>query len=235
MLCLVAGSLAFQLSPAPRPSGAASRIAAMADVLDNVEIDKPLSPLGNQVLVQLSKDDDQTNGGLFLPDSATEKPMEGTVLSVGPGAIHRLSGASVPNPIAPGDVVLLAEGVGESVVFNEAKCVFCDAADVLGKFEGGAMTLGSFEPTFDHILVKGEDMATETATGIALALDKNPNENKGEVMAVGAGKLNSQGSAMPMPVAVGEQLLYAEGAGFEAEIEGKVYKVVSSDDCIAKW
>jgi len=234
MLALLSSVPSFQLSAAARPSPA-PRIV-MADTLDNVVIDKPLTPLRTQVLVKLAKADDTTDGGLFLPDTATEKPKEGVVVATGPGGMHRLTGAAIPNPLAPGDVVLLAEGAGEEVVFNEEKHIFCDAlADVLGKFEGGVLELASFQPAGDRILVKGADAVTETSTGIALALDSDPNENQGEVLAVGTGKVSSEGGVLPVNVAVGDQLLYAEGAGSEARIEEKVYTVVSSSECLAKW
>jgi len=208
---------------------------AMQYQLNNFMLDGPLTPLNNQVMVKLSKVDEKTTGGLFLGSAATEKPKEGVVIAAGPGYTHPETGKLIPNPLKEGMLVLLADFTGEKVDYNGDKHIFVDADNVLGYCETPTMQLSAFTPTLDKLLLAVQEAAKETTTGIALALDEDEDNNQGEVVAVGAGKMNSQAEALSPLIAVGENVLYAKGMGLETTIDSKKYLIVSAADCLAKW
>merc|ERR1711964_416133 len=106
---------------------------------------------------------------------------------------------------------------------------------VLGVFEAGSPTVGNFKPLADRVLVKLEEAASETSSGIALATEGSEEPTQGEVMAVGAGLFSSQGELMPTGITPGDSVVYTKYAAADAMIEGKVYKVVPASQCLAKW
>jgi len=235
---LVTSALGYQLAARRvdfRPPISVTAVAMETFTLNNYVLDGPPSPLDNQVLIKLNKVEDKTDGGLFVPNAQTERPKEGTVVSVGPGYYHPVTGTLIPNPFKPGDLVLLDEWKGEKVEYNREKHVFCDALDVLGKFAGASPVVAEFAPTADTVLVATAESATETTSGIALALDESDDDNKGEVVAVGEGKVSSEGAALPMSLSVGDNVLFAPNSAKEVTIDNKKYKLVSSPNCLAKW
>ena len=145
-----------------------------------------------QILVKQSKMADVTTGGLFMPADSTEKPSEGLVVLAGPGTTHPETGKLIPNPCKEGDLILLSEYVGEKVDYCGDKHSFVSASEVLGVFDGGSPVVGSFKPLQDRVLVKLQDSATETASGIALASENADEPTQGEVIAVGEGLVTSQ-------------------------------------------
>jgi len=236
-LALAAATLSYQLSP-PVARGTAHR--AMTVVmeeykLNNYMLSGPMSPLGDQVLVKQSKMSDQTTGGLFVPAASTEKPTEGVVVLAGPGTMHPDTGKLLANPCKPGDLVLLNEFSGEKVDYCGQKHTFVSAGEVLGIFEGGEPVVGAFKPLQDRVLVKLEEAASETTSGIALATEGDDEPTQGEVMAVGEGKFTSQGELVPVGISAGESVIYTKYAGASVNIEGKPYKVVTAAECLAKW
>ena len=89
-------------------------------------------PLGNRVVVEPSEGDEQvTSGGIFIPDTAKEKPQEGNVVAVGPGRMTD-DGKRMPMEIAVGDVVIYSkyagteykEGATEYLVLREDDVLF---------------------------------------------------------------------------------------------------------------
>jgi len=76
-----------------------------------------IKPLGNRVLVQRSKAQ-TSKGGILLPDSAQEKPKEGTVIAVGPGKIND-NGETEAMHVKAGDCVLFSSYAGTEVSHHE--------------------------------------------------------------------------------------------------------------------
>ena len=76
---------------------------------------------------------------------------------------------------------------------------------------------------------------TETATGIALAGVEEDDGNQGVVAAVGPGKARPDGTLATPTVAKGDSVVYKSYAGTDATIEGKFYKIVVEEECLAKW
>src|SRR5437667_12853417 len=73
-----------------------------------------LKPLGDRVVVKPKPKDEVTSSGIFLPDTASEKPQEGSVLSVGPGRVLD-NGKRVEMDVKAGDSVLFARYAGSEV------------------------------------------------------------------------------------------------------------------------
>lgn len=90
------------------------------------------------------------------------------------------------------------------------------------------------QPLADHIIVKPR-RETETPTGIVIpdtALDSK--SDRGEVLAVGPGRLQEDGTRAPMDVAVGDTVLFAKYAADEIEVDGATYLVLTQLDVKAK-
>ena len=235
-LLLALPTLSYQLSTPPTVRGTAARAAlAMEYKLNNYILPGPMTPLANQVLVKLSKTSDVTTGGLFMPSSSTEKPTEGVVVLSGPGSAHPDTGTLMPNPVKEGDLVLLNEYSGEKVDYCGEKHTFVSSDEVLGVFDGGVSAVENFQPLKDRVLVKLEEAASETSSGIALATEGSEEPTQGEVLAVGPGKLTSQGEVVPTGINPGESVIYGRFAATDATISGTTYKVVTAGSCLAKW
>lgn len=198
-------------------------------------LEKPVEPLNNQVLVRLRKMQEQTGGGLFVPTAEVEKPKEGLVVAAGPGRYHQETGNLMPCPVKEGELVLLADFVGEKVDYNGEKHIFVDADTLLGSFENKEISHTAFRPLGDRVLVEIEAKPTETTTGIALSLDEDDDPNQGTVISVGAGKVQPSGEVKPVGIEPGSNIMFTRYTGSEAEMDGKRFKIVEEKDLLAKW
>ena len=88
-----------------------------------------IKPLGNRVLVKRSKAP-TTKGGILLPDSAQEKPKEGTVVAVGPGKLDE-NGKHETMDVQVGDLVLFSAYSGTEVK-GEEEMIILSQDDILG-------------------------------------------------------------------------------------------------------
>jgi chaperonin GroES len=94
-----------------------------------------LKPLGDRVVVKPKGRDEQTRGGIILPDTASEKPQQGEVLSVGPG--RRLdNGSLVALDLKVGDMVLFAKYSGTEFKHEDDELLILNERDVLAVIEG---------------------------------------------------------------------------------------------------
>ena len=92
-----------------------------------------IKPLEDRIVVQPSDAEQTTASGLVIPDTAKEKPQEGTVLAVGPGRFE--DGARVPLDVAVGDVVLYSKYGGTEVKHGGEEYLVLSARDVLAVIE----------------------------------------------------------------------------------------------------
>ena len=77
-----------------------------------------LQPLHDKIVVELIKSETITASGIIIPDSATEKPSQGTVTAVGPGK-HDAKGNFIPVTVKPGDRVLFSKTAGQQLKVND--------------------------------------------------------------------------------------------------------------------
>jgi chaperonin GroES len=91
-----------------------------------------IQPLEDKILVQANEAETTTASGLVIPDTAKEKPQEGTVLAVGPGRVDD-NGNRVPLDVAEGDVVIYSKYGGTEVKYSGQEYLILSARDVLAK------------------------------------------------------------------------------------------------------
>ena len=94
-------------------------------------------PLGDRVLVRRVEEEEKTKGGIIIPDSAKEKPQEGEVIGVGPGARDD-NGKLQPLDVKVGDRILFGKWSGTEVKLDGEELLIMKESDILGIIEGGA-------------------------------------------------------------------------------------------------
>ena len=94
-------------------------------------------PLHDRVVVRRIDAEEKTSGGIIIPDTAREKPQEGEVVAVGPGARDD-SGALVALSVAPGDHILFGKWSGTEVRIDGEELLIIKESDILGVIEGTA-------------------------------------------------------------------------------------------------
>ena len=98
-------------------------------------IAKSLRPLGDRVVIQPSAREEMTKSGIVLPDTAKEKPQEGTILSVGPGKILE-DGKRETMDVKKGDKVLYAKYAGTEFKIDDEELLIVSQKDILAIVEG---------------------------------------------------------------------------------------------------
>jgi chaperonin GroES len=92
-------------------------------------------PLGDRVVVRRVQEDQKTPGGIIIPDTAQEKPQEGEVISVGPGALDE-NGKRVVPEVKSGDFVLFGKWSGTEVKIDGEELLIMKESDIMGILEG---------------------------------------------------------------------------------------------------
>ena len=88
-------------------------------------------PLGDRVVIEPVKREEKTAGGIYLPDSVKEKPMEGTVISVGKGA-RDSQGNIIPMELKAGDKIVFGKWAGTEVKIDGKEFLIMKESDVMG-------------------------------------------------------------------------------------------------------
>jgi chaperonin GroES len=94
-----------------------------------------LKPLDDRIVVKPNEAETQTASGLVIPDTAKEKPQQGTVLAVGPGKRAETSGELIPVGIEEGQTVLYSKYGGTEVTVEGDELLVLNARDVLAIVE----------------------------------------------------------------------------------------------------
>ena len=94
-----------------------------------------VKPLGDKVLVKPNTSEEKTSGGIVLPDSAKERPQEGTVVSVGTGRILD-NGQKVEIGVKAGDVVIYSKYGGTEIKIEGKEHLILDESSILAIKEG---------------------------------------------------------------------------------------------------
>ena len=93
-----------------------------------------LKPLHDRVLVERVEQEDRTKGGIIIPDTAQEKPMEGKVVSVGGGARNE-NGQVVALDVKKGDRILFGKWSGTEVKIDGKELLIMKESDIMGIIE----------------------------------------------------------------------------------------------------
>jgi chaperonin GroES len=90
-----------------------------------------ISPLEDRVVIRPSEEGETMRGGLYIPDTAKEKPTQGEVIAVGPGRFEK--GVRVPVDVKVGDTVIYGKYSGTPFTIDGKEVMIIKASDVLAK------------------------------------------------------------------------------------------------------
>jgi chaperonin GroES len=93
-----------------------------------------IKPLGDRVVVKPEPAEEKTASGLFIPDTAKEKPQRGTVLAVGPGKVE--NGNKIEMTVSAGDTVLYGKYSGTEITMDGDDVLIMRESDILGIVNG---------------------------------------------------------------------------------------------------
>ena len=94
-------------------------------------------PLHDRVVVKRVAEEEKTKGGIIIPDTAKEKPMEGEIVAVGPGARDE-KGALVALDVKAGDRILFGKWSGTEIKLDGVEYLIMKESDIMGIVEGSA-------------------------------------------------------------------------------------------------
>lgn len=94
-----------------------------------------IKPLEDRILVQSLEAEQTTASGLVIPDTAKEKPQEGTVIAVGPGRFDESGNSRIPLDVKVGDVVIYSKYGGTEVKYAGSEYLLLNARDILAIVE----------------------------------------------------------------------------------------------------
>jgi chaperonin GroES len=94
-------------------------------------------PLHDRVVLRRIEEDERTKGGIIIPDTAKEKPQQGEVIAVGPGARDE-KGVIQPLDVKAGDRVLFGKWSGTEVKIDGEELLIMKESDIMGVLEGAA-------------------------------------------------------------------------------------------------
>lgn len=92
-----------------------------------------IKPLGDRVVVQPEEADEKTESGLYIPDTAKEKPQRGKIVSVGPGRVE--DGKKIDMSVGEGDTVLYGKYSGTEISLGGKDLLIMRESDILGIIE----------------------------------------------------------------------------------------------------
>jgi chaperonin GroES len=93
-----------------------------------------IRPLHDRVLIRRTEEEEKTAGGIIIPDSAKEKPVQGEVVAVGAGA-RAENGTVTPLDVKAGDLVLFGKWAGTEVKLDGQEYVIMKESDIFGIIE----------------------------------------------------------------------------------------------------
>ena len=94
-----------------------------------------IRPLHDRVVIKRLKEEEKTKGGIFIPDTAKEKPVEARVIAVGNGKLLE-DGTLRPLDVKPGDTVLLAKYAGSEIKIDGEEHVVLREEEILAVIDG---------------------------------------------------------------------------------------------------
>ena len=89
-----------------------------------------ITPLGDRVVVKAELAEEKTASGLFIPDTAKEKPQRGNIVSVGPGKVE--NGTKIDMTVKEGDIVLYGKYSGTEITIDDEDLLIMRESDILG-------------------------------------------------------------------------------------------------------
>jgi chaperonin GroES len=94
-----------------------------------------LQPMGDRLVVKPTQSEEKTKSGIYLPDTAKEKPQEGKVVAVGPGKMTD-EGKRIPMDVEVGDIIIYAKYGGSEIKLEDEELIIMRESDILAKKVG---------------------------------------------------------------------------------------------------
>lgn len=91
-----------------------------------------INPFADRVVVEAAPAETMTASGLYIPETAQEKPQKGTVIAVGPGKYADLTGNLIPLSVKPGDQVLYGKYSGQEITIDGKEYLIMRESDLIG-------------------------------------------------------------------------------------------------------
>ena len=91
-----------------------------------------VKPLGDKVIVKREEAATKTDAGIFLPESAKDKPKQGTIVALGNGNLNRDTGDYVPFTVKKGDTVIFSSYAGTEIKIDDEEFLIMTEEDILG-------------------------------------------------------------------------------------------------------
>jgi len=91
-----------------------------------------LQPMGDRLVVKPMQSEEKTKSGIYLPDTAKEKPQEGKVIAVGPGRVTD-EGKRIPVEVEVGDIIIYAKYGGSEIKIEDEEYIILREGDILAK------------------------------------------------------------------------------------------------------
>lgn len=90
-----------------------------------------VKPIGDKILVKRDEAETQTDSGIFLPESAKDKPKSGTIQAVGDGNVNTDTGKRIPLTVKKGDKVIFNSYAGTEIKFGKDELLIMSESDLL--------------------------------------------------------------------------------------------------------
>ena len=94
-----------------------------------------VKPLGDKILVKRAEAQTKTDSGIYLPESAKDKPKEGTIVSVGNGILNKETGEYLPFTVKKGDNIIFSSYAGTEIKIDDEEFLIMTEDDILGVIE----------------------------------------------------------------------------------------------------
>ncbi|HJO15996.1 MAG TPA: co-chaperone GroES [Phycisphaerales bacterium] len=91
-----------------------------------------VKPLGDKLLVKRAEARDRTDAGIYLPETAKDKPQQGTIVATGNGVLNKETGQYLPFTVKKGDAVLFTSYAGTEVKMDGGDFLIMTESDILG-------------------------------------------------------------------------------------------------------
>src|SRR5262249_3127265 len=140
----------------------------------------PFRPLPDRVLVRRVEQEAKTAGGIIIPDTAKEKPMEGEVIAVGPGSRGE-DGKLHPLDVKAGDRILFGKWSGTEIKLDGEELIIMKESDVMGVIEKSAPAKGKKEARFrsrERWLPRKSAFRPKRATGCCATSTRSPTRSR---------------------------------------------------------
>jgi chaperonin GroES len=91
-----------------------------------------VKPLGDKLLIKRAEARDRTDAGIYLPETAKDKPQQGTIVAIGNGVLNKETGQYLPFTVQKGDAVLFTSYAGTEVKMDGGDFLIMTESDILG-------------------------------------------------------------------------------------------------------